>query len=169
MKFIISMILIFFSALEFCEQKPTIEASLTADSEFEKNIIDGSDVIKEMAKSGVFSKEPTERADYVSYYFPQTETHVFGYKLVYFDYEYSEEYIGCCVDPGAAIVIQVMPNNNLASIENFAKNNHCSIKKEEQIYMPNSIKEKIVKNGISISNIVEVSCKERDRRHFEDM
>ncbi|AZZ98325.1 hypothetical protein [Pseudoalteromonas sp. R3] len=157
------------SAQSYSQREISIEASLTIEPTYlEESLVKGREVVNQMVKSGIFSPEPQERFDYLNFHFPEKETRVLGYQLVYFNYEYADKYIGCCINPGAAVVLRLPSNEDDAYLQKFAKRNYCNISRGNHIYMPREIQKMIVKLGIPTVNLVELSCKERDRHELEE-
>jgi len=131
----------------------------------DQSIAFAGDVIKIAATLGDFNTGPTIKQDYSRYYFPIRELYLFSYKLVYFEYETLGKWIGCCVNEGTSILLQVKENDHWGHIEEFAGNNHCRITNgyQEEISMPDSVEKMIVESGISLSEILELSCHAYDK------
>lgn len=134
-----------------------IEQSLTADASREHRLVDGSEVVSQLARLEIFAEDPTERLDYSSFYTPKKHVAVLGARLVSFEHEYADEYLGCCVNPGNAVIL--LPAGGTADIEAFAQRNGCRYAVGDEILvLPHS-----VTKGLSESErdaLVEVSCKD---------
>jgi len=137
-----------------------IELSLTLNPKTGSNVFDGSEIIPSLVKSGVFSGKPSERMDYRNYYIPKDNIQILGAKLVYYDYEYIEQWIGCCPNSGNAVVL--LGNTNTTQIEHFAKTNKCKVSKGNDIYLPKELWKLLNVSQESKSQLIEVSCKERN-------
>src|SRR5262245_15231750 len=79
-----------------------IELSLTLDkstqSNLPKSLLDGDEVVTRLSADGAFGSAPAIESDYSHYYIPKQKITVLGLDLVYFDYEYETEFLGCCVN-----------------------------------------------------------------------
>ncbi|MFO1494192.1 MAG: hypothetical protein U1F26_05980 [Lysobacterales bacterium] len=134
-----------------------IERSLTADASREQRLADGTEVVSQLARLGIFAEDPNERREYSSFYIPKKPISVLGARLVSFEHEYADEYLGCCVNPGNAVILQ--PAGATADIEAFAQRNGCRYAVGDEIF----VLPKSVTQGLSDSEraaLVEVSCKD---------
>ena len=137
-----------------------IELSLTLNPITGSNVLDGSEIIPSLVKSGIFPDKPSERLNYRSYYIPKTNIQILGSKLVYYDHEYIEEWIGCCPNSGNAVVL--LESIDTARIKSFAKMNKCKVTKGKDIYLPDDLWKLLNISEESKSRLIEVSCKERN-------
>lgn len=157
MKALVLALMSLFAGICSAHDVDIIERSLTADASREQRLIDGSEVVSQLARLGIFAKDPTERLDYSSFYIPQKPVTVLGARLVSFEHEYADEYLGCCVNPGNAVIL--LPTGGTADIEAFAQRNGCRYAVSEEILvLPPSVTQ-----GLSESErdaLVEVSCKD---------
>jgi hypothetical protein len=138
-----------------------VELSLTLDPKTGSNSLGGSEAISNLAKDGIFTERASLRMDYSSYYVPKRNIEVLGARLVYFDHEHMEEYVGCCVNSGNAVVL--IANSDTAHIEDFAKTNKCGVKKGESVDFPDDLWKLLTINQEMKSRLIEVSCKDNDR------
>ena len=106
-----------------------------------------------LVRAGIISDKVQERFDYVSYFPPLREVRFHGAKLLYFEYEYLDEFIGCCVDDGFGLVLQGKPGPEAAA---FAQAHDCSIRGEDEVYLPHDLK---VDRS---AGIYELSCRFSD-------
>ncbi len=143
------------------EDTKILERALTLDPKTGSNTLDGSEAVSSLAKRGVFTGTALLRMDYSSYYVPKKNIQVLGYKLVYFEHEYMEEYAGCCVNSGNAVVL--LTDSDTTQVENFAKINKCGVEKGEQIYIDDELFKLLNLSAEIIPRLVEVSCKEQYR------
>jgi hypothetical protein len=143
------------------EARQVIELALTLDPKTGSNMLNGAEAIPKLVKSGVFPEKPLTRMDYSDYYAPKANIQVLGSQLVFFAYEYFDKYVGCCVNPGNAIVL--IMGSDTTHIENFAKLNKCDITKGNEILFPDALfKMKAITEEME-PKLIEVSCKENYR------
>lgn len=146
-----------FSGACIAQSNDVIERSLTADPKHESRLIDGQEVVLELSQQGALKRKPNERRDYSDYYVPQRTIYVLGAKLISFEHEYITRYIGCCVNPGNAVVLQ--PSKETVEIEEFSRRNGCKYSVGDEIfYVPERAMKKLTKS--ERSSLVEVSCKD---------
>lgn len=145
------------SASCFAQDSEIIEKSLTADARKQKRLVDGSVVVRQLVKSGVFRKKPSQRMDYADYYVPQKQLSVLGARLISFGYEYQQKYIGCCVNPGNSVVL--LPAHGIQKIQSFARKNKCRFRESREIYLvPDDAQRGLT--GKERQALIEVSCKD---------
>jgi hypothetical protein len=145
------------SSVCVAQSNQVIERSLTADAKREHRLIDGQKVVLQLSRQGVLSRKPSERRDYSSFYVPQQTVVVLGAKLVSFEHEYQGRYIGCCVNPGNAVILQ--PIDGTDEIETFARRNGCKYSVGNEIlYVPEMVGKALSKPDRD--SLVEVSCKD---------
>lgn len=157
MKISLFLFSVFLSHACLADNASIIEKSLTADAKKENRLVDGGVVVSELEKAGVFTKKPTERQDYSDYYVPQKPVRVLGAQLISFEHQHFQTYMGCCVNPGNAVVLR--PSGNTAAIKSFARKNKCKFSSGNQIYL---VPKKALKalSEQDRQSLVEVSCKD---------
>ena len=106
-----------------------------------------------LVQAGILDDKVQERFDYTSYFPPRREVRFHGAKLLYFEYEYLDEFIGCCVDDGFGLVLQGKPDSDAVA---FAHEHECSIRAGEEVYLPDELK---VDRSVEI---YELSCRFSD-------
>lgn len=157
MRTIVLTIAALLSGVCAAQSNDIIERSLTADAKREHRLIDGQEVVLQLSRQGVFKRKPNERRDYSSFYIPQQGVFVFGAKLISFEHEYQTRYIGCCVNPGNAVILQ--PTRGTAEIEAFSRRNGCRYSVGDEIfYAPQRAIKGLTKS--ERDSLVEVSCKD---------
>ena len=145
------------SSVCVAQNNEVIERSLTADAKREHRLIDGQEVVLQLSRQGVFKGKPSERQDYSSFYIPQQTVFVLGAKLISFEHEYQTRYVGCCVNPGNAVILQ--PTRGTAEIETFSRRNGCKYSVGNEIfYVPQKATKALSKP--ERDSLVEVSCKD---------
>jgi hypothetical protein len=141
----------------FAQNSEIIEKSLTYDAKRQTRFVDGKVVVRQLVKSGAFKEKPTQRMDYADYYVPQKPVSVLGAKLISFEHQYQQKYIGCCVNPGNAVVLH--PTKSVENIKSFADKNRCRFSAGREIFL---VPDEALK-GLSDKerlSLVEVSCKD---------
>lgn len=114
------------------------------------------DQLEKLQAAGIISKDVTRRFDYVSYYRPKRSVFFHDSKLLYFEYEYMDEFIGCCVNEGFGLILQGKPGDEAM---NFAVDNGCEINDGRQIYLPPNIEKELKTRGVEIGSVFELSCR----------
>ena len=85
--------------------------------------IEPGEVIRAYIKAGVVAQKPDSAADYVDYRRFRKPATLFGHKLVVLEEEYMTTYIGCCVDPGIGMVVEVA--GDTTELDAFLVTNKC--------------------------------------------
>lgn len=83
----------------------------------------------------------------------------YGASLLYFEHEYLEQFIGCCVNDGFGLLLQGIPSKEIV---NFAAAHSCKVKESGQTYIPFEINKEFEENGIKIEAVFELSCRAND-------
>lgn len=141
------------------EDRNAVELSLTLKqgSPFD-SMLEGGDVISHFVKNGILKGfEPSLRRDYSSFYIPTKNVQVLGGRLIIYEHEYMEQFIGCCVNEGNAAVLLI--DSDIAHIEAFANANKCMLEKGDEISLPDNVWELLNLNSEIKSRLIEVSCK----------
>lgn len=116
------------------------------------------EAIRAYKKEGLIDKKPNQRADYTDYYLIKNPTKFMDHDLIIIEEEYMDSYIGCCVSPGAGVIVKV--NDSDENLKNFSKNNHCSL--SENINIKNEMENIGIKRSFPSGNYASLSCRERD-------
>lgn len=80
--------------------------------------------IRAYKAAGALSSRP-QRSDYTDYYPVIKPTRFLGQELVLVSEQYMTKHIGCCVDPGAGMVVRVLTNTD--TMKAFARANQCRV------------------------------------------
>ncbi|QQZ31098.1 SH3 domain-containing protein (plasmid) [Thiothrix subterranea] len=121
-----------------------------------ERMADSGKAIQAYMKAGLLDKKPAGRSDYTDFYILKQPASFMGHKLVVIEEEYMSEYIGCCVSPGAGVIVEAA-----ASVENlaaFASKNGCSV--EEHVNLEQELSGLDVK--LPTGDFTSLSCRERD-------
>ncbi|RKG76123.1 hypothetical protein D7W79_18595 [Corallococcus exercitus] len=70
--------------------------------------------------------KPFAVEDYTHFYKPLSEIELFGRKVLAIEYEYLEEWIGCCVNNGFSVLLSNTAGDDV-SLHRFARENNCKI------------------------------------------
>jgi hypothetical protein len=136
-----------------------ISRTLASDKSKDHFYQTSEDQLSKLHAAGILPKHYTSRFDYVSYYRPKKAVYFHGAKLLYFEYEYLEEFIGCCVDDGFGLILQGKPNNEIVK---FATDSGCKINEGDQAYLPYDINKEFKVRRIQIESVFELSCRAND-------
>lgn len=118
--------------------------------------------VQYLKQKGYFSRKPDYQADYSHFYYPKKDISLFGAKLVAFDHEYLERYVGCCVSPGVEVILKKGDHFGSAELDNFAQTNACKIINFNQVYLPDKVVKKLL-GSQKTEELLVLSCKERDK------
>jgi hypothetical protein len=117
------------------------------------------DQLARLQRAGILSKNVSSRFDYVSYYKPTRLVTFYGARLMYFENEYLEQFIGCCVDDGFGLILQ---GSESKEINDFAATNGCKITIGDHVYLPFEINKEFEKQKVKIESLLEISCRFND-------
>lgn len=132
-----------------------VEETLTMASAADTFYDSADDQLATLQDDGVLPKKSKLRFDYVTYYKPIHETRYQGdLELLYFEHEYMEQYIGCCVNEGFGLLLAGTPDEKLRS---FASQHNCAIKDAGQFYIDPSLEKDLPKGPV-----FELSCRAQD-------
>tara|TARA_R100001039_G_C1854728_1_gene117183 strand:+ start:3073 stop:3573 length:501 start_codon:yes stop_codon:yes gene_type:complete len=121
--------------------------------------------LETLKQQGIINNEPDIVADYNHIYITNKPLPVLGGVLLALDHEYLEDWIGCCVNPGMALVLQVQKDrDDTTALASFAKENHCKVIPFEQSFMTKDLKEAAF-DHIKKDDILVISCKLSDRNY----
>jgi hypothetical protein len=109
--------------------------------------------------AGILPRRSTGRFDYTSYYRPSKAANFHGAKLLYFEFEYLEEFIGCCVNDGFGLILQGTASDE---VKDFARENGCKLNDGEQVGLPADIRDEFKTRGVAIDSLFELSCRAND-------
>lgn len=118
--------------------------------------------LETLKRLGIINLEPDIVADYNHIYLANKQVPILGGVLLALDDEYFDSYVGCCVNPGITLVIDVGNKNaDALTLMEFAKENACSVTPFEQAIMANEVEEALIHTS-NKGDIVVLSCKLRD-------
>lgn len=115
--------------------------------------------LETLKQHNIIKNEPDIVADYNHIYIAIKQLPVLGGVLLALDHEYLENWIGCCVNPGVALILQVKKDmDDTTALASFAKENHCTVKPFEQSFMTKDLKEAAF-DHLKKEDILVLSCK----------
>lgn len=114
--------------------------------------------VEKLVANRVIPATPLIRADYTSYYQP-VSSEFLGSSVAIFEHEYFEEYIGCCVNGGLSLILRgpVTPE-----VQAYAERQNCALKTDDDIYLPQEVKDSFDSDKSLPTELTEISCKEND-------
>lgn len=130
--------------------------SLDRTSEDFYAAIDAS--VEKLVADRAIPAAPLIRADYTSYYQP-VSSEFLGSSIAIFEHEYFEEYIGCCVNAGLSLILR---GPATPEVQAFAERQNCALKTEDDIYLPQEVKDSFGSDESLATELTEISCKEND-------
>lgn len=139
-----------------------IESSLTLDNETNDNQINGGKVLNVLIKKGVLENSPISSYDYHNYYLAKTDVKVLGARLLAFNHEVVEKWVGCCPNEGNVVLLEV--NDSMSEIEQFAKLNKCNLKTGADIFIPEEVSKSNKINSLNLSKLALLGCQEDYRK-----
>jgi len=110
--------------------------------------------------AGLLPVKTKLRFDYVSYYKPLRDVHYDNGKLLYFEHEFMEAYLGCCVNEGFGLIVEGSADDKLRQ---FATGHGCAVKDSGQFYIDPSLEKLLPK-----APVYELSCRAQDAEPQED-
>jgi len=121
---------------------------------------DSGQAIQAYMREGVVNKRPNERYDYTDYYHVKKPASFMGHDLVVIEEEYMTKFIGCCVNPGAAVTVKLngSPNN----LERFAEKNMCSF--DDNVGIKDGLRGVSSKVALPKGRYATLSCRSNDTR-----
>lgn len=163
MKKIIFLALLMLPLQSFSAESEALISLLKTSPE---KIQQASENLKELdtlKKLGVINATPDLIADYNHIYIAKKQVPVLSGTFLALDHEFLDNYIGCCVNPGVAVVLHMEKEGaDLSAVDQFAKENVCTVTPFELSPMTKEVEEAIFHN-FKKENIVVLSCKLRDR------
>ncbi len=101
-------------------------SAMTYDAKTELRVGDSGKAIQAYIDKGFLPQKPKLRADYVDYWVLNKPIDFMGHKLLLIEDEYMDQYVGCCVNTGVGISVEI--KTALTKLKKFAKENKCSFK-----------------------------------------
>ncbi|WP_417541966.1 hypothetical protein [Methylophaga thalassica] len=123
--------------------------------------------IERLKRLGIINSEPDIVTDYNHIYMANKQVPILGGVLLALNDEYLDSYVGCCVNPGIALVLDVGKKNaDVLALMEFAKENACSVTPYEQASMANELEESLLDTSHK-EEIVVLSCKLHDEANTQ--
>lgn len=130
----------------------------------QSDVDDEFGILGKLIGMGAISAAPIFRGDYTSYYFPQGVSYsgirLFGQRvvLIEFDYMGHEGFVGCCVDDGYAVVLDV--TDDIHELKHFAQAANCSLGNYNARISPEPITEWLTEEvKRSVDDLVLLDCR----------
>ena len=139
-----------------------VESSLALDEATGDNQLDGGKVIDVLIKKGVLENTPVSSYDYHNYYLSRTDLNVLGAKMLAYNHEVVEKWLGCCPNEGNVVLLEV--KDSMLKIEEFAKLNKCALKTGTAMLLPDEVLNSNKINEIDSSTLALLACQEDYRR-----
>lgn len=114
--------------------------------------------IQAYMREGIVNKKPNQRADYTDYYLVNKSAKFMGHDLIVIEEEYISRYIGCCVSPGAGVIVKV--TRNTKDIEEFARTNGCTF--TDNVNLQEELSGVGINATLPQGIFASLSCRERD-------
>lgn len=130
------------------------------------DVVDGDGEFRILGKligMGAISAAPIVRSGYTSYYFPQGVSYrgitLFGQSVVLIEFEYMghEGFLGCCVESGYAVVLDV--TDDIRELNDFAQTANCELSNYGARWRPEPITKWLTENvKRPIDDLVVLEC-----------
>lgn len=143
----------------FSETNQDLIKSLTYNEATSDNVLSGEELIKRMQSNGIFSNKPSLEEDYSKYYIPNKDIELFGSSVLVFEHEELGRFIGCCPNPGNAVIVKI--NNNENELIDFARKNKCKVRHQPFVMAPQSLIPML--NIEDAGKYITISCKDNYR------
>lgn len=114
--------------------------------------------IRAYMQAGLISKTPQQRSDYTDYYLVAKPTPFLDQELVLIEEEYIDQYIGCCVSPGAGVTVKV--HGSTQKLQQFARANRCTL--TDNVDLAHALREVAIRRKVAKAHYASLSCRERD-------
>nr|WP_320166027.1 hypothetical protein [uncultured Methylophaga sp.] len=165
MKRMMVFVLLMFPFISLASSEQAVISLLKASPENVQPSLETQKALEMLKQHGIIKNEPDIVADYNHIYIANKQLPVLGGVLLALDHEYLEDWIGCCVNPGVALALQVKKDKDDSSaLASFAKENHCKVMPLEQSFMTKEVKEAAF-DHVKKEDILVLSCKLSDRTH----
>lgn len=138
-------------AKNLLEKKLTTALSLSSNGI--NRLISSDQALIPYINKGYLHRKPDFQVDYNDYRFPIKKFYFRGHQIRLVDEEYMVKFIGCCVSEGLALTMDKKGED----LSKFAKENGCSIKNMNEVYLPDEVQQKLPK-----TDLITLSCKEND-------
>lgn len=135
-----------------------LAAALSLKSGTTERIGDSGEAIDAYIRAGLINKKPNQRFDYTDYFLLKKPASFMGHKLVVIEEEYMDQYVGCCVSPGAGVSVRLI--GSAKNLEDFSQLNKCTLTKNVNLKM--KMREVNIKVDLHSGSYANLSCRERD-------
>lgn len=156
-------IVLLLSNSAFSETNQDLMESLTYNEETSNNVLGGDELIKRMQSNGIFPRNPSLEEDYSKYYIPSKDLELLGSSVLVFEHEELGRFIGCCPNPGNAVIVKI--NNNENELIDFSKKNKCKVYDQPFVMAPQNLPPMLSID--STSKYITISCKDNYRLEYE--
>lgn len=165
MKRVILLALLLCPVMSLASSEQAVISLLKASPEKVQPSSETQKALETLKQHDIIKNEPDIVADYNHIYIANKQLPVLGGMLLALDHEYLEDWIGCCVNPGVALALQVKKDKHDSSaLVSFARENHCTVKPFEQSFMTKDLKEAPF-DHLKKEDIWVLSCKLSDRTY----
>ena len=165
MKRVILLALLLCPVMSLASSEQAVISLLKASPEKVQPSSETQKALETLKQHDIIKNEPDIVADYNHIYIANKQLPVLGGMLLALDHEYLEDWIGCCVNPGVALALQVKKDKHDSSaLVSFARENHCTVKPFEQSFMTKDLKEAAF-DHVKKEDVLVLSCKLSDRTY----
>lgn len=165
MKRVMVFVLLMFPFISLASSEQAVISLLKVSGGNVQPSLEAQKALEMLKQHGIIKNEPDIVADYNHIYIANKQLPVLGGMLLALDHEYLEDWIGCCVNPGVALALQVKKDKHDSSaLVSFAKENHCTVKPFEQSFMTKDLKEAAF-DHVKKEDVLVLSCKLSDRTY----
>ncbi|WP_219133566.1 hypothetical protein [Janthinobacterium sp. UMAB-60] len=119
--------------------------------------------IRAYMREGYLGQHPDQRSDYTDYYLLKKPASFMGHELVLIEEEYITQYIGCCVSPGAGVIVKVLGSTK--TLQAFARAQRCTLR--DPVDIRHELNEVAIKTRMPKGHYASLSCRERDAEREE--
>lgn len=165
MKRVILLAVLLCPVMSLASSEQAVISLLKASPEKVQPSSETQKALETLKQHDIIKNEPDIVADYNHIYIANKQLPVLGGVLLALDHEYLEDWIGCCVNLGVALALQVKKDKHDSSaLVSFARENHCTVKPFEQSFMTKDLKEAPF-DHLKKEDIWVLSCKLSDRTY----
>jgi hypothetical protein len=149
-------------AQDISPQETLLRQAMTPSGEELERAVEPGAAIRAYIKSGHVRRKPDSAADYVDYRRLRKPSTLFGHPLMVLEEEYMTKYIGCCVNPGIGMVIEV--HGSTEELDAFLTANKC------RKNWPSGPEDSLDKAGVTPkqgASYISITCRQNDIRDTE--
>jgi hypothetical protein len=137
-------------------QEQLLRQSMSIGTKPDERGLESAAPIKAYIQSGHVSRKPV-RADYVDYRKFKKPAFLFGQKIVVIEEEYFDVFIGCCVNHGIGVTVEVTGDDS--DLRAFAASNKCQV---NGIFDPKDALDLAGVSAVAGKTYMRISCREND-------